>query len=499
MAPDERGRRVGGFDHCRIGLAVEDQDELVRVDETWFRLLEWTRGQTDSERLAAQLLDHEDYENLDPSHPLGGKDGGRDGECTYKGEKAVWAVYFPRGQQTLTTIKNKLTSDITEAKKHAPRRIAFVTNQELTLGERKDLRAVGGDIEMDLFHLERVAMILDRPLMAPVREQYLKIAAGPIPMLIKASVFGNAYGFSDDAEVLDFFVEMYAKDVREESDKGHARVNAEREAEAREMQQRRDRAAAERRRARTERPWDIASQIDFGAILGNSSIMDSLITAYQPPDLGQMFPGMTGEKPKPPEPLSDEQIQERVDQYRAELVERWPSCQDYLAGIAWSGLQFRIKNEAKSFLKDVQVILTFHGAVGATFRDLSEFAFEKVSDPSWQPPTTLYGSSYIPPLKLRRPADYPITWGHNDDGELEVTITLPSLRPHPEWRSDAYDDDVVLVVAPEVEIDQVVVTYTATAQGYGDIFEGEATPMPVQRVDMFEVVGEVLNASRDAS
>jgi hypothetical protein len=225
---------------------------------------------------------------------------------------------------------------------------------------------------------------------------------------------------------------------------------------------------------------------------------DNLIKAYEPPDLGSLYPGLRGEKPMPPEPLSDEEIQEKVNQFRAELEERWPACRDYLAGVAFPGLKFRIKNEAKSFLKDVQVILTFHGAVGVEFEDLSDFEFQKVCDPSWRPTSTPY-SPYVPPPKLRRPDDYPITWRHNDDGDLEVTIILPSLRPHPEWRSDRFDDDVVLVVDPGVDIDEVEVTYTATAQGYGDVFEGEPITVPIERVDMLEVLRNVMEATREAS
>lgn len=41
--------------------------------ETWFRLLEWDKGQTPAERLAAIILTNEGFRNIDPSHPLGGK------------------------------------------------------------------------------------------------------------------------------------------------------------------------------------------------------------------------------------------------------------------------------------------------------------------------------------------------------------------------------------------------------------------------------------------
>ena len=44
--------------------------------ETFYRLLEWDKGQAASERLAALILEQEGFRDIDPSHPLGGKDGG---------------------------------------------------------------------------------------------------------------------------------------------------------------------------------------------------------------------------------------------------------------------------------------------------------------------------------------------------------------------------------------------------------------------------------------
>ena len=82
-----------------------------------------------------------------------------------------------RGQQTLNNIETKLKADIKAARKHDPKFLVFVTNQEIQLAERDQLRAHGGDVKINLLHLERVASILDRPRMASVRWQYLAIPA----------------------------------------------------------------------------------------------------------------------------------------------------------------------------------------------------------------------------------------------------------------------------------------------------------------------------------
>jgi hypothetical protein len=152
-----------------------------RYDETWHRLLEWTKGQTPSERLAAQILIHEGFSSLDPSHPLGGRDGGTDAIATKDGMRFAMAVYFPRGKQTFTAIRQKFESDLAGARDNTAIGIAFVTNQELTLGQREEIGELAGPTFVALYHLERITAILDAPEMAEVREQFLDIEAQNTP------------------------------------------------------------------------------------------------------------------------------------------------------------------------------------------------------------------------------------------------------------------------------------------------------------------------------
>jgi hypothetical protein len=145
-----------------------------RWDETWHRLLEWTVGQGPSERLAAQVLLNEGFEALDPSHPLGGKDGGKDAVCWKDSKRWVMGVYFPRGQQEFGDIQEKFRSDLEGAKANDAKGFAFVTNQELRLSERKGLSAYWVE-RVELYHLERLTTILDSPTMSSVRKQFLGI------------------------------------------------------------------------------------------------------------------------------------------------------------------------------------------------------------------------------------------------------------------------------------------------------------------------------------
>jgi hypothetical protein len=149
--------------------------ESTRWDETWHRLREWTNGQAQSERLAAQILIFEGFEGIDPSHPLGGPDGGKDATCRFEDELWVMAVYFPRGKKRISDIEAKLSADIESARKHKPAGIAFVTNQELSLSQRERLKKIAPPSRIAIFHLERITSILDAPQMAGVRQQFLSI------------------------------------------------------------------------------------------------------------------------------------------------------------------------------------------------------------------------------------------------------------------------------------------------------------------------------------
>jgi hypothetical protein len=98
-----------------------------------------------------------------------------DALASKEGVLFVMAVYFPRGEQAFKDIRSKFENDLAAASTTGAEGFAFVTNQELTLGEREQLRALAGSIAVDLYHLERMTTILDVPDMANVRQQFLDI------------------------------------------------------------------------------------------------------------------------------------------------------------------------------------------------------------------------------------------------------------------------------------------------------------------------------------
>ncbi len=143
--------------------------------ETWKGLRDWDRGQSASERLATHLLRFEGYTSVDPSHPLGGPNGLKDVICIRDGVKWIGSTYFPKGQQHFSAILGKLKHDLKGVTKNEAEGIAFVTNQELTLGERGHLTEEAGSTKVDLLHLERISSILDNPVCYGLRLEYLDI------------------------------------------------------------------------------------------------------------------------------------------------------------------------------------------------------------------------------------------------------------------------------------------------------------------------------------
>jgi hypothetical protein len=144
-------------------------------DETWGRLLNWTKGQKASERLSAHLLMAESYKSIDPSHPLGGKDGAKDIVAFKDNIQWVAGCYFPRGQKSFKVIREKFIKDFKAVDSNTVSGFVFVTNQELRLSERKILIDVCKPIKVDILHLERLTHILDTPTNYGVRLDYLDI------------------------------------------------------------------------------------------------------------------------------------------------------------------------------------------------------------------------------------------------------------------------------------------------------------------------------------
>ena len=143
--------------------------------ETWTRLREWDTGSASSERMTARILAMEGFVSIDPSHPLGGRDGGKDILCARDDKRYLAACYFPRGEQSESVVREKFESDVAKAKNQKVDGMIFVTNQEITLAVREAFRDRAIPLALELYHLERLAGCLDVPQAYGLRLEFLDI------------------------------------------------------------------------------------------------------------------------------------------------------------------------------------------------------------------------------------------------------------------------------------------------------------------------------------
>ena len=385
----------------------------------------WTGDSGAAERLAAQVLLASGFQDPDPSHPYGGPDGGRDAIFTRDHERWAMAVYFPHGEKPLSEVKAKFTSDIDAAKKHEPKGVAFVTNQEITLGERRELIGLVGDVDVVIFHVEKVAALLDQPSMVGVRQQFLGIDPGSVPLNLQLKIDGAGYLAVDGNELREGLLE-----VEDESDRETAESRC---------------AAPPSERHR------------FGALAG---ILNQ----------------------EPPPPPTSEEVETAITQRRDRVEKVWGRIEDYIIGLTCPALHFTITNMAESFLHDLRVVINFAGAHCAEKLQADDCEHEKLLDPDYERPLSIYESTVYTDFK---PKDYPVEW-ENKESRLEVRITLPELPPGEalEWSSDDYEDVVLVATSDE----PIHVTWQAVARTYGTPFIGPTIEVPAEKFSVIALL-----------
>jgi hypothetical protein len=412
---------------------------MAPYDATWHALLWWTGPRAGSERMACHIIADSGYDSVVPTHPLGGPDHGADATCTKDGKPAVMAAYFPLGPKTFPAVKKKLGADIKAAKDGGREfsHMAFVTGQRLTEGERKQLVKLGvaDGVEIELFDLERCTHILDLTHMADHKERYLDIPKGKPPLLVAVDVIGAAGYLDDGDDLLDRLV--HAEQIQLEEEAQKLRDN----------------------------PPD-PNNYKFLVAPAIRSL------GYDVSD-------------EPTQPKTAEEIEQHLDAFESDLEGHWQESLDYLAGVSWPAVRFRVANGAQSFLNNVQIVVTFDGAEGVEHNYVEGFQFEKVIDPDWRPVDS-FGQHTYTDFKRALPSDYPIKW-RNVDGNLRVRITLRELRPTPPWESEEDCGEDVVLVLRDTELETVSATYTVTADTYGEVFEG-TLKIPVERISAVEAM-----------
>ena len=82
---------------------------------------------------------------------------------------------WDRGQQSFSDIKSKFIHDLSGIDANNANGFAFVTNQETRLSERKILTEIAPEIDIQIYHLERIASLLNTPSCYGIRMEFLDI------------------------------------------------------------------------------------------------------------------------------------------------------------------------------------------------------------------------------------------------------------------------------------------------------------------------------------
>jgi fido (protein-threonine AMPylation protein) len=138
-------------------------------------LQNWRYGQVQAERLSSELLIIEGFNGIDPQSPLGGRDGLKDVICYRAGNKWIAACYFPTTLVEFKDVKEKFSHDLEGLSKNNAEGLAFFVNQHLTPGERAELIKKVHPKLSEIYHLERIRVLLDAPKGYGLRFEYLRI------------------------------------------------------------------------------------------------------------------------------------------------------------------------------------------------------------------------------------------------------------------------------------------------------------------------------------
>ncbi|MGK8525147.1 Fic family protein [Nocardia asteroides] len=160
--------------HRRMFADIERGDWSVM--QTELVLHHWRLGQTVAERLCAGILRLSGYTDIEPQAPLGGPDGKKDVLVRREGKKYVAAVYFPPTPSVIAEITRKYENDLGGVVTNGAEGFVFLVNQHLTVGQRRDLLALGNPQTDEIFTVERMRAVLDDPRGYGLRLEFLRIS-----------------------------------------------------------------------------------------------------------------------------------------------------------------------------------------------------------------------------------------------------------------------------------------------------------------------------------
>lgn len=191
-----------------------------------------------------------------------------------------------------------------------------------------------------------------------------------------------------------------------------------------------------------------------------------------------------------PEKRSEAQYRSQIDRWEKELRAAWPAVIDRLAGRLLAGVGIRISNRTKTFFQGVELAIHLEGDVrGIDHYELGERISSRDLDLPlpprlWGPqPRRIGGLDHFNPVLNGAysraipslPSSYVSKLDWRNSGSVDLTLKVDDLRPLGAFE---FDSDEIVLVLPEAWVGPVSGTWTVTAEGYHDVFEGSLVVQP---------------------
>lgn len=194
--------------------------------------------------------------------------------------------------------------------------------------------------------------------------------------------------------------------------------------------------------------------------------------------------------PAEPEKRTEAEYEASITEWENDFRQCWQGAVDRLAGRSLGPISLRVKNEAKTFLHDVEVKIRLQGAVqGVEWTDGDEFDPAELGLPdsprSWGPVqrstfADILGTPY--PSGVTVPSTYHSSLEWHNSGSVDICLDVGDLRPLEEYVFD--DEEIILVVPSEVDAETVNGTWEITARGHNEIYTGAIAVEVADPVDL---------------
>ncbi|WP_433013866.1 AlbA family DNA-binding domain-containing protein [Kribbella sp. CA-294648] len=194
-----------------------------------------------------------------------------------------------------------------------------------------------------------------------------------------------------------------------------------------------------------------------------------------------------------PEDRTLEEYTEQIEQWAQNIRDSWDGMVDAYASVILPGSQIRVRNASQAFLENLEIEIHLEGPVEATERPYVDSVNPTEVDPTdllpsppreWGPRSKFPAAYALHPNLpgyTVRPAAGSASVSFRNGGSVDFLVRLDQLRPE---RTIEIEDDEFTLVLTEPISGSLTGHWTATAQGYHEVFAGTLDVTVGEEIDL---------------